>query len=201
VPGACIAVPRFPWSPALAPPAPQPVARLCSSASQLLCRSLTSPDRTSATTTHCLPAADHKPPSWGLMADPEISGSRARSFRTRQGLLSRWAGRTLATTRPSVLPSALVTALAPEIRTIPRLNGWPAHTPTEASPTPSRMPAHGSAPTWLGSGSLQTDTHARRNSYSVRKLKPPRCDIGYASPPARMALRPDAPIRAERIVQ
>ena len=33
VSGACFADPRSPWSPALAPPAPQPVARLCSSAS------------------------------------------------------------------------------------------------------------------------------------------------------------------------
>jgi len=36
VPGACFAGPRFPWPPPLAPPAPSPVARLCSSASQLL---------------------------------------------------------------------------------------------------------------------------------------------------------------------
>ena len=27
-----------------------------------------------------------------------------------------------------------------------RLNGWPAHTPTDASPVPSRTPAHGSGP-------------------------------------------------------
>ena len=27
-----------------------------------------------------------------------------------------------------------------------RLDGWPAHTPADASPTPSREPAHGSGP-------------------------------------------------------
>ena len=59
VSGAYFADPRSPWSPALAPPAPQPVARLCSSASQLLCRSLTSQDRASAATAPHLPAADH----------------------------------------------------------------------------------------------------------------------------------------------
>ena len=35
-PGACFAEPHSPRSPSFAPPAPQPVARLCSSASQLL---------------------------------------------------------------------------------------------------------------------------------------------------------------------
>src|SRR5271166_2769039 len=59
VSGACFADPRSPWSPALAPPAPQPVARLCSSASRLLCRSLTSLDRASAATAPHLPATDH----------------------------------------------------------------------------------------------------------------------------------------------
>ena len=75
VPGASFAAPRFPWSPALAPPTSPPVARLCSSTSQLLCRSLTSLDRTSATTAHRLSAADHTPRVGGLMADPESPGS------------------------------------------------------------------------------------------------------------------------------
>jgi hypothetical protein len=61
VSGACFADPRSPWSPALAPPAPQPVARLCSSASRLLCRSLTSLGRASAATAPHLPVADHVP--------------------------------------------------------------------------------------------------------------------------------------------
>src|SRR5580704_12566998 len=62
-PGACFADPRSPWSPALAPPAPSPVARLCSSASSLLCRSQTSLGRVSAATAPHLPAADHPTPN------------------------------------------------------------------------------------------------------------------------------------------
>src|SRR6202022_897930 len=71
-PGACFADPRSPWSPALAPPAPPPVARLCSSASSLLCRSQTSLGRASAATAPHLPATDHPTPT-RPMADPEIS--------------------------------------------------------------------------------------------------------------------------------
>jgi len=57
--GACFAGPRSPWSPPLAPPPPPPGSRLCSTASQLLWRSQTSPDRASAATAPHLPAADH----------------------------------------------------------------------------------------------------------------------------------------------
>jgi len=59
VSGAWFAGPHSPWSPALAPPTPRPVARLCSSASSLLCRSQTSLDRASAATAPHLPATDH----------------------------------------------------------------------------------------------------------------------------------------------
>ena len=62
-PGACFADPRSPWSPALAPPAPPPVARLCSSASSLLCRSQISLGRASAATAPHLPATDHPTPN------------------------------------------------------------------------------------------------------------------------------------------
>src|SRR5271155_775556 len=68
----CFVGPRFPWSPALAPPTPPPVARLCSSASSLLCRSQTSLDRASAASAPHLPATDH-PATTAPMADPEIS--------------------------------------------------------------------------------------------------------------------------------
>src|ERR1700676_596740 len=44
--------------PPLAPPTPQPVARLCSSASQLLWRGQTSHDRTSSATAPRLPDTD-----------------------------------------------------------------------------------------------------------------------------------------------
>jgi hypothetical protein len=45
-----------------------------------------------------------------------------------------------------MLPSATQTASAPGISFLSRLNGWPVRSPTDASPTSSRMPAHGSGP-------------------------------------------------------
>ena len=99
----CFADPRSPWFPALAPPTPPPVARLCSSASSLLFGDQTSLDRSSAATVPHLPATDHA--TRGPMVDPEISGSRTRSFRTCQGLRPRRVGRALALARPSVSPS------------------------------------------------------------------------------------------------
>jgi hypothetical protein len=58
VPGACFVVPHSPRPPPLAPPTPQLVAQLCSSASQLLWRSLTSRVRASSATAPRLPDAD-----------------------------------------------------------------------------------------------------------------------------------------------
>ena len=37
----------------------------------------------------------------------------------------------------------------------PRLNGWPIRSPTDASPTSSRTPAHGSGTTWIATPSPQ----------------------------------------------
>jgi hypothetical protein len=37
----------------------------------------------------------------------------------------------------------------------PRLNGWPIRSPTDASPTSSRTPAHGSGATWIATPSSQ----------------------------------------------
>src|SRR5947199_1280681 len=59
VPGPCFAGSHSPRPPPLAPPTPQPVARLCSSASQLLWRGQTSHDRTSSATAPPLPDPDH----------------------------------------------------------------------------------------------------------------------------------------------
>ena len=39
--------------------------------------------------------------------------------------------------------------------TLSRLIGWPMHSPTDASPTPSREPAHGSGPMWFATPSSQ----------------------------------------------
>src|SRR4051794_32480293 len=57
MPGACFAVPPSPWPLPFAPPTPQPVARPCSPASQLLWQSLTSRVRTSSATAPHLPDA------------------------------------------------------------------------------------------------------------------------------------------------
>src|SRR5277367_3532865 len=58
VPGPCFADSHSPRPPPLAPPTPQPVARLCSLASQLLWRGQTSHDRTSSATAPRLPDTD-----------------------------------------------------------------------------------------------------------------------------------------------
>jgi len=56
------------------------------------------------------------------------------------------SARTLAIARPPAWPSAQQTASAPGTKFISRLNGWPTRSPADASPTPSRVPAHGSGP-------------------------------------------------------
>src|SRR5207245_8950436 len=62
-PGACFVGSHSLRPPHLAPPTPQPVARLCSSASQLLLRSLTSHVRSSSSTAPHLPdACPNAPP-------------------------------------------------------------------------------------------------------------------------------------------
>jgi hypothetical protein len=43
--------------------------------------------------------------------------------------------------------------------TLSRLNGWPMHSPTDASPTPSRTPAHGSGPMWTATPFIVVDLH------------------------------------------
>ena len=104
VPGACFAGPRSPRPPPFAPPAPPPVARPCSPASSLLWRGLTSRVRASSATAPRLPDADRR--RRRRRPSARSPGSRARSVRTCQGLRPRRAGRALALTRPSVLPSA-----------------------------------------------------------------------------------------------
>src|SRR5467141_2118333 len=105
---ACFAGSHSPRPPPLAPPTPQPVARLCS---QLLLRSLTSHVRSSSATAPRLPDAGqsgHR--SWPDVGSP---GSRPRSFCTCQVLRPRRAVRTLRWCVRNVLPSALETASAP----------------------------------------------------------------------------------------
>src|SRR6516165_1096948 len=47
------------------------------------------------------------------------------------------------------------TVSAPGIRFLSRLNGWPARSPADASPTSSRVPAHGLGPMWVATPSSQ----------------------------------------------
>src|SRR3954466_7911389 len=82
-------------------------------------------------------------------------GSRPRSVRTCQGLRPRRVVQGLALTPPSMLPSAYGTASAPGMRNLSRLHTWPMHSPTDASPTPSRVPTHGSGPMWFAIPSSQ----------------------------------------------
>jgi hypothetical protein len=93
---------------------------------------------------------------WSIQRSP---GSRTRSFCTCQGLRPRRVRRTLAITRPSILPSDKQTASAPGIRTVSRLHVWPMHSPTDASPTPSRAPARGSGPMWICWSFIVGDFH------------------------------------------
>src|SRR3954453_2766476 len=54
---------------------------------------------------------------------------------------------------PCVLPKAMVVVeRAKEVSqpdNLSRLHGWPMRSPTDASPTPSRVPTHGSGPMWI----------------------------------------------------
>ena len=79
VSGACVVGPHSPWSPPLAPPTPQQIAPLCSSASQLLWQGQTSRARASSATAPHLPDAD-RPSHSTLTARHETSQLPMRSF-------------------------------------------------------------------------------------------------------------------------
>ena len=110
VSGACVAVPRSPWSPALAPPTPLPVAgfvrRLHSyyAGVRLLVSCIigygSSPFR-------CGPEASS---SW---PDPRSPGSRTRSFHTCQGLRPRRARSCARDCAPVRVAFRVATASAP----------------------------------------------------------------------------------------
>jgi len=153
VPGTCFAGPLSPWPPSLAPPAPRRITPLCSSASLLLRRSQTSRVRASSASTPRLPDADLG--AFALRPNPRPPGSRAKSFHTCQGLRPRRAGRALAITRPSMSPSVILTTSAPETILLSRLNGWPMHSPVNASSASSRIPTHDSGPMRFATPSSQ----------------------------------------------
>src|SRR4051794_8350721 len=77
VPGTCFAGSRSSQSPPFAPPAPPPVARLCSLASSLLWRSQTSRVRASSASTPRLPDADPRYAAAGQTRDLPVPAQRA----------------------------------------------------------------------------------------------------------------------------
>ena len=58
-------------------------------------------------------------------------------------------GQVLALALLDMLPSTTQTVSAPGITFLSRLNGWPARSPADASPSSSRMLAHGLGPMWV----------------------------------------------------
>src|ERR1700740_2565733 len=99
----------------------------------------------------------HRGPSaqYGLRPIRRPPGSRTRSVRACQVLRPRRVGQVLALALLDILPSTTRTVSAPGISFLSRLNGWPARSPTDASPTSSRMPAHGLGPMWAATPSSQ----------------------------------------------
>ena len=87
---------------------------------------------------------------WSTVRPP---GSRTGSVHACQVLRPRQVAQVLALALLDLLPSATQTASAPGIRFLSRLNGWPARSPADASPTSSRMPAHGSGSMWFATPS------------------------------------------------
>src|SRR6516162_399621 len=87
---------------------------------------------------------------WSTVRPP---GSRTGSVHACQVLRPRRVAQALALARLDILPSATQTASAPGISFLSRLNGWPARSPADASPTSSRMPAHGSGSMWFATPS------------------------------------------------
>src|SRR5215471_1630894 len=99
----------------------------------------------------------HRGPSaqYSLRPIRRPPGSRTRSVRACQVLRPRRVGQVLALALLDILPSTTQTVSAPGISFLSRLNGWPARSPTDASPTSSRMPAHGLGPMWVATPSSQ----------------------------------------------
>jgi hypothetical protein len=132
-PGTCFADSHSPRPPPLAPPAPQRIAPLCSSASQLLWRSLTSRARASSATAPRLPDADRNGFAAGRTRDlpvPVQEASTHARFSDHAGLPehSRWRARpyclplSLQRRHPGYSYRGSVAGLCPPL---PTLHRWP----------------------------------------------------------------------------
>lgn len=134
----CFARSRSLWSRPLARPIPLPAPRNCSSGSALLWPSLTSHVRSSSAMASRLPDADR------ARHQPRSAGHEISRFPRKEPL--HMPGSTTTPGRPStcdsvlmrlaVLPSVLRTTSAPGALSTSRLDGWPMHTPTNASRRP-----------------------------------------------------------------
>lgn len=146
--GACVAGPCSPWPPPLAPPAPHPVAWICSPASWLLWRSPTSLVRASSASAPRLPDADRRQASLAAVGQ-EISRFPNKERMYMPGSLTSpdWVGtRDFA---PSHVAFRVCDHVGTRIKNISRLNGWPVHTPVNASLYASRPTAHDSGTIWF----------------------------------------------------
>jgi hypothetical protein len=56
---------------------------------------------------------------------------------------------------PEHIAFHLMHGVGTQNKTLSRLNGWPVHSPVNASPRPSRTAAHDSGPMWIATPSSQ----------------------------------------------
>src|SRR5436190_8871691 len=135
-----------------APPAPLRSGPLCSSASQLLWQSLTSRDRASPATAPRLPDADRRRLPNGRSRDLPVPAQGASAH----ARVFDHAGSSGA--RDDALGCVAfhhMHGVGTQDKTLSRLDGWPMRSPVNASPRPSRAPAHDSGPMWIATPSSQ----------------------------------------------
>ena len=142
----CLRRRAFPRPLPFAPLAPRPVVRPCSRASSLVWRSLTFHARASTVTAPHLHGTDQlrlpAGQAWNLPVPAQRASPHAR-FYDHAGP----SGHLRSRIRTCCLPPSQRRRRPESI--LLRLNGWPVISPTDASPSPSPMPTHGSGPVWL----------------------------------------------------
>jgi hypothetical protein len=177
--------PRSPWSPTSAPPAPLPLTRLCSPASSLQWRGLTSQARASSASAPHIPDAGSRPrqaPAVRL----EISRSPNKERAGMPGS-SATPGHADACDGAPVRDALRATdSISTRIEFLAQLNGWPARTPVNASPCTLRCAAHDSRSTGLATPLLQGTCTlcslpvCRRNRSRPEPMA--RCSVGASRP-------------------
>jgi hypothetical protein len=162
----CTASPR---PPPFAPPAPLPVAQLCSSVSQLLWQSLTSHVRSSSAMAPRLPDADQ-------IASLRLAGRGTSRFPCNE--LPHMPGSSTTPGPPGArayAPVCIAFRLRNGVNTR-NMNlsgaGWPMCSSADASLPPSQATAHGSWSMWIATPSrigLAPTTHCRSPG-ALRKI-------------------------------